>query len=177
MNVAAATSVAAYAAINVAASAAINVAASAAMANAGLVPELEARASSGRAMSKGEMDSLRLATVPGPVPGSALAAAENAASSNGNSSKPQLLSKPRNGKGDDLKLIWGVAEKLEARMNDLGIWHFDQIAAWTPAHIEWFENEMPGFKGRIVRDKWQEQCAKLATGWRPGSDAGERPKG
>ena len=155
----------------------INVAAAAAMANAGLVPELQARASGGRAMSKGEMDSLRLATVPGPVPGSALAAAELAAQSNGGSGKPPLLSQPRNGTGDDLKLIWGVAEKLEMRMNDLGIWHFDQIAAWTPAHIEWFESEMPGFKGRIVRDKWQEQCAKLASGWRPDGTIGERPKG
>ncbi len=155
----------------------INFAAAAAMANAGLVPELEARASGGRAMSKGEMDSLRLRTIPGPVPGSALAAAEHAASSNDNSSRPPLLSAPRGDKGDDLKLIWGVADKLETRMNQLGIWHFDQIAAWTPAHIEWFEGEMPGFKGRIVGDKWLEQCAKLSSGWRPDGNIGERPKG
>ena len=157
----------------------INVAAAAAMANAGLVPELEARASGGRAMSKGEMDSLRLATVPGPVPGSALAAAAAAdtAPSGGNSGTPPLLAKPRGSAGDDLKLIWGVAEKLEARMNEMGIWHFDQIAAWTPKHIEWFEAAMPGFKGRIERDKWLEQCAKLASGWRPDGSLGERPKG
>jgi NADH-quinone oxidoreductase subunit E len=160
----------------------MNVAAAAAMANSGLVPELEARASAGRPMSKGEMDSLRLATIPGPVPGSALAAAAAAAAgataSNDNStSAPMLLSKPRGGMGDDLKLIWGVAEKLEARMNDMGIWHFDQIAAWTPNHIEWFEAAMPGFKGRIERDKWLEQCAKLAAGWRPDGQIGERPKG
>ncbi len=156
----------------------MNVAAAAAMANAGLVPALEARASSGRGMSKGEMDILRLATVPGPVPGSALAAAASGATaSNDNSSTPALLAKPRNGTGDDLKLIWGVAEKLEARMNEMGIWHFDQIAAWTPKHIEWFEAAMPGFKGRIERDKWLEQSAKLATGWRPDGSIGEQPKG
>ncbi len=157
----------------------MNVAAAAAMANAGLVPELEARASSGKAMSKGEMDSLRMATVPGPVPGSALAALESAKAdaSAYNYGQPALLSKPRDGAGDDLKLIWGVAEKLEARMNEMGIWHFDQIAAWTPKHIEWFEAAMPGFKGRIERDQWLEQCAKLASGWRPDGSIGERPKG
>lgn len=168
-------------------SAPINFATAVAMANAGLVPELEARGSTGKAMSKGEMDSLRLRTVPGPVPGSMLAAAEVAAASAAAAAqastpavapnKPALLSKPRGAKGDDLKLIWGVAEKLETRMNELGIWHFDQIAAWTPKHIAWFESVMPGFKGRVVRDKWQEQCTKLASGWRPGSDVGERPKG
>jgi NADH-quinone oxidoreductase subunit E len=91
--------------------------------------------------------------------------------------EPELLSAPRDGTGDDLGLIWGVAEKLAGKMNEMGIWHFDQIANWTPANIAWFENEVPGFKGRIDRDKWIEQCTKLASGWRPGSDVGERPKG
>jgi NADH-quinone oxidoreductase subunit E len=91
--------------------------------------------------------------------------------------KPELLAAPRGGKGDDLKLIWGVGEKLESRMNALGIWHFDQIATWSEAHIFWFETEMEGFKGRIARDKWIEQCQKLASGWRPEGNVGERPKG
>jgi len=167
----------------------LNVAAAAAMANAGLVPELEARAAGGKPMSKGELDSLRLATVPGPVPGSALAAAQSGAGTGGEArlatssagghafGAPPLLKAPRGGKGDDLKLIWGVAEKLETRMNELGIWHFDQIAAWSAEHVSWFESEMPGFKGRIERDKWLEQCTKLATGWRPDNSAGEKPKG
>ena len=38
------------------------------------------------------------------------------------------LAAPRNGAADDLSLIWGVADKIAARMNALGIWHFDQIA-------------------------------------------------
>jgi NADH-quinone oxidoreductase subunit E len=90
--------------------------------------------------------------------------------------KPELLAAPRSGKGDDLKLIWGVAEKLEEKLNAMGIWHFDQIAKWTPDNVAWFEAEMQGFDGRIARDKWIEQCQKLATGWRPDKDVGERPK-
>ncbi len=89
---------------------------------------------------------------------------------------PELLKAPREGKGDDLTLIWGVADKLQEQLNDLGIWHFDQIAKWTPEEIAWFESTMQGFKGRVERDKWIEQCQKLARGWRPEHAAGERPK-
>ncbi len=93
-------------------------------------------------------------------------------------SKPALLTAARDGgKGDDLGLIWGVGDKLHEKLNAMGIWHFDQIAAWTPAEVAWFEAEMQGFKGRIERDKWIEQCKKLSTGWRPDHAAGERPKG
>lgn len=89
---------------------------------------------------------------------------------------PLLLASPRDGKKDDLTLIWGVAEKLEERMNKMGIWHFDQIAAWTDKHVAWFEHEVEGFKGRLERDKWIEQCGKLAKGWRPDNKVGARPK-
>ena len=81
------------------------------------------------------------------------------------------------GKGDDLGLIWGIGDKLHEKLNAMGIWHFDQIAGWTPAEVAWFEAEMQGFKGRVERDKWIEQCKKLASGWRPDNAAGERPKG
>lgn len=90
--------------------------------------------------------------------------------------KPELLSQPRQGKADDLTLIWGVAEKLQEQLNKMGIWHFEQIATWAPDEVEWFEASMKGFKGRVERDKWIEQCKKLAEGWRPESSAGERPK-
>ncbi|HRY07874.1 MAG TPA: NADH-quinone oxidoreductase subunit NuoE [Hyphomicrobiaceae bacterium] len=89
---------------------------------------------------------------------------------------PELLTAPREGKGDDLTLIWGVAEKLQKQLNDMGIWHFDQIAKWSPEEVAWFEATMQGFKGRVERDKWIEQCQKLAQGWRPDHAAGERPK-
>ena len=40
-----------------------------------------------------------------------------------------------------------------------------------------FEGQLDGFKGRVTRDKWIEQAQKLASGRRPDSKAGERPKG
>ncbi len=143
---------------------AVHPAALTAMANGGLVKELEERGG-GKAMPAGEL--ARMAEESRRAGPAAEAAPQKPAT---------LLAAPRDGTPDDLKLIWGVADKLEDRMNALGIWHFDQIAAWTPGEVAWFEGEMPGFKGRIARDKWLEQCKKLATGWRPPSNVGERPK-
>ena len=147
----------------------------AALANAGLVPELEARGG-GKAMSVQELESLKSQAKAGLLPGAANSA--SAAPGGGVTPvKPPLLAAPRDGKGDELGLIWGVADKIAAKMNALGIWHFDQIAAWTPAEVAWFEEQMEGFKGRIQRDKWIEQCQKLSQGWRPEGNVGERPKG
>ncbi|MEZ5926642.1 MAG: NADH-quinone oxidoreductase subunit NuoE [Hyphomicrobiaceae bacterium] len=113
---------------------------------------------------------------PASAPAAPPAAAPQPAAASPGGGKPELLTAPRGGKGDDLKLIWGVAEKLEEKLNAMGIWHFDQIAKWTPANVAWFEAEMQGFAGRVERDKWIEQCQKLASGWRPDKDVGERPK-
>jgi NADH-quinone oxidoreductase subunit E len=89
---------------------------------------------------------------------------------------PELLKKPRTGKGDDLKLIWGVGPALEKMLNKMGIWHFDQIAAWSAAELKWVDSRLEGFKGRAKRDEWIKQSKKLAKGWRPDSAEGDRPK-
>lgn len=144
----------------------------AAMANAGLVKELNERAS-GQALSADAIQDLKASA----ATRTPQAAANTTAGASESESKPTLLTAPRNGKGDDLGLIWGVADKLAEKLNALGIWHFDQIADWTPANVAWFESQMEGFKGRVARDKWIEQAQKLVGGWRPGTNIGERPKG
>jgi NADH-quinone oxidoreductase subunit E len=89
---------------------------------------------------------------------------------------PRLLKKPKSGKGDDLKLIWGVGPKLEKMLNKMGVWHFDQVAAWSAKELAWADDRLEGFKGRAKRDRWISQAKKLAKGWRPKSGIGERPK-
>jgi len=42
--------------------------------------------------------------------------------------KPEMLKKARAGGADDLKMIKGVGPKLEALLNKLGVYHFDQVA-------------------------------------------------
>jgi NADH-quinone oxidoreductase subunit E len=135
-----------------------------AMANAGLVMELEARGT-GKPLSAGE-----LAKIKSDMQRDKLAAAAALAD-------PSLLKEPRGGKADDLSLIWGVADKMVVKLNAIGVWHFDQIAEWSPEDVAWFESKLEGFKGRVTRDKWIEQAQKLSTGWRPEGKAGERPKG
>jgi NADH-quinone oxidoreductase subunit E len=75
---------------------------------------------------------------------------------------PVILTAPREGKGDDLKLIVGVGPKLEALLQSLGFWHFDQIAAWTPAQVAWVNSRLGTFRGRIERDDWIAQARKLS---------------
>ena len=77
--------------------------------------------------------------------------------------KPRLMSAPRKSGADDLKLIGGVGPKLEGVLNDLGFWHFDQVAKWTEAEIAWVDSRLK-FKGRIARDNWVAQATKLAKG-------------
>ena len=89
---------------------------------------------------------------------------------------PELMEKPRGGKRDDLKLIWGVGPALEKMLNKMGVFHFDQIAAWTKSEIKWVDERLEGFKGRATRDKWIAQSKKLAKGWRPAKGVGERPE-
>ncbi|MFA3917573.1 NADH-quinone oxidoreductase subunit E [Ruegeria hyattellae] len=76
---------------------------------------------------------------------------------------PETLDAPHEGKADDLKLLKGVGPKLEQTLNELGFFHFDQIAAWTPIHIAWVDSRLK-FKGRIERDGWIAQAAELAAG-------------
>ncbi|MEX0320369.1 MAG: NADH-quinone oxidoreductase subunit E [Ruegeria sp.] len=77
--------------------------------------------------------------------------------------QPDTLQAAREGGADDLKLLKGVGPKLEQTLNELGFYHFNQIAAWTPAHVAWVDARLK-FKGRIERDGWIEQAAQLAAG-------------
>jgi predicted flap endonuclease-1-like 5' DNA nuclease len=73
---------------------------------------------------------------------------------------PARLSGPRNGKADDLKEIEGIGPAMEKLVNEMGFYHFDQIAGWSDADVAWVDANMKNFKGRITRDRWTQQ-AKL----------------
>ena len=76
---------------------------------------------------------------------------------------PETLTAAREGGADDLKLLKGVGPKLEQTLNELGFFHFDQIAKWTEAEVAWVDARLK-FKGRIERDGWIEQAKQLAAG-------------
>ncbi|MDF1727125.1 MAG: endonuclease [Sulfitobacter sp.] len=81
----------------------------------------------------------------------------------GAEAEPSLMDAPQGGSADNLKLISGVGPKLEQTLNEMGIWHFHQVAAWGPQEIRWVDNRLR-FKGRIERDDWISQAKILAEG-------------
>lgn len=86
---------------------------------------------------------------------------EPAAPAAGEPGRPPALAGPRAAGADDLKKIKGVGPKIEATLNSLGIYHFDQIAQWTPDNIAWVDDHLK-FRGRIGREDWVEQAKSLA---------------
>jgi len=84
--------------------------------------------------------------------------------STGPGKKPRVMKAPRKSGADDLKMIKGVGPKLEKLLNDMGFYHFDQIAKWTEDEVSWVDQNLEGFKGRVSRDSWVEQAKLLAEG-------------
>ncbi|RUU61337.1 ATP-binding cassette domain-containing protein [Mesorhizobium sp. M2C.T.Ca.TU.002.02.1.1] len=71
------------------------------------------------------------------------------------------LDAPRGGKADSLIRIKGIGPVNERKLNEHGIFHFDQIAAWKKADIEAAEAYL-AFDGRIEREDWIGQAKALA---------------
>ncbi len=76
--------------------------------------------------------------------------------------RPVGLDSPR-GKADDLKRIKGIGKVNEEVLNELGIFHFNQIAAWTPSEVKWMGIYL-AFPGRIDREDWLGQARVLGAG-------------
>ncbi len=61
---------------------------------------------------------------------------------------------------DDLTLLRGVAEGLQARLHDTGIYTFKQIAMWTEDNMRDVGQHIQA-KERILRDLWVQQAREL----------------
>ncbi|MES1200339.1 MAG: hypothetical protein ABUS57_02685 [Pseudomonadota bacterium] len=75
--------------------------------------------------------------------------------------RPPSLPAARNGAPDDLSLIDGVSPMLRSTLNSLGVYHFEQIAKWTPANVAWVDQYLR-LRGRISEEEWVEQADDLA---------------
>jgi len=76
---------------------------------------------------------------------------------------PLRLKAARKGKADNLKEIEGIGPAMEKLVNEMGFYHFDQIASWSDADVALVDTEMKTFKGRITRDKWVAQAKIIVT--------------
>ncbi|MCB1491243.1 MAG: 30S ribosomal protein S2 [Rhodobiaceae bacterium] len=72
-----------------------------------------------------------------------------------------FLTEP-DGAVDDLKKISGVGPVLEKKLNELGIYHYSQIANFSADDIEKVDARL-NFKGRIEREDWIGQATALAA--------------
>ena len=66
--------------------------------------------------------------------------------------------------GDDLTRIKGLGPKLKARLAELGVTSFAQIAAWSDADIAAIDAQLGSFAGRATRDQWVAQAGFLSIG-------------
>ncbi len=74
----------------------------------------------------------------------------------------EALSAPR-GAPDDLKKIAGLGPVIEQKLNDMGVFHFWQIASFSPEDAARVDEAL-AIKGRVERDGWIEQAKRLAEG-------------
>ena len=72
-----------------------------------------------------------------------------------------VLAAPRGGVKDRLIDIKGIGPVNEKKLNEHGIFHFDQVASWKKADIEAAEAYL-AFDGRIEREDWVGQAKALA---------------
>lgn len=75
--------------------------------------------------------------------------------------RPAGLESAREGGPDKLTLIKGIGPVNERKLNRLGIFHFDQIAAWKKKEVEWVGSYL-SFSGRIEREQWVAQARQLS---------------
>ena len=81
-----------------------------------------------------------------------------------NKFKSSLLDKigaAADGDKDDLKKISGVGPVLEGKLNEIGIFTFEQVSKMTKAEYDVLDSLTGSFPGRAERDDWAAQAVKL----------------
>ena len=83
-----------------------------------------------------------------------------------------LLLEPGFGQADNLEKIRGIGPMLRQLLNDTGVFYYWQIAEWSEDDVASVDALLPGYQGRITRDRWVEQAQELAAL----SGAAQRPQ-
>ena len=78
-----------------------------------------------------------------------------------NDEPPAFLLDERPEEVDDLKRIKGVGTVMEGVLNAKGVFLFHQLANLTESEIDWVNDAIEAFPGRIHRDRWVEQAREL----------------
>ena len=62
---------------------------------------------------------------------------------------------------DNLQLIKGIGPVMENLLNEIGIFHFNQLARMSESDCLWISDRIRTFPKRIKRDRWQQQAVEL----------------
>lgn len=137
-------------------------------------PEMKGEASGHSAAARGgeEAKSASTETAADEEPG--IAPAEKAASedeapdaagvqrADAEGTRPAQTTRADAGEIDDLKQISGIGRVLEKTLHRLGVFKFEQIAAWDQSNKAWVGAYL-NFKGRIDRERWVEQAQEIVS--------------
>jgi predicted flap endonuclease-1-like 5' DNA nuclease len=76
--------------------------------------------------------------------------------------RPESLPAARAGGPDDLTKIKGIGPKSVEKLHALGVFHFDQIAAWNVENARWVGAAL-AIPGRVERNKWIQQAREIVA--------------
>lgn len=76
--------------------------------------------------------------------------------------RPPALAGPRQGRADALTRIGGLTRRHADRLYAIGIYHFSQIAAWTPREAAWITDYL-ALGDELDEQDWIGQAARLAA--------------
>ncbi len=88
-------------------------------------------------------------------------APEPAAAEEGETSTLEGLAEPQ-GEKDDLKKIRGITKANEKKLNERGIFHYWQIAAFTQDNLDEIDRMLHG-NGQIAKGDWVDQARELTS--------------
>lgn len=131
-------------------------------------PEIEEPAAPAAAVASIPEPAASIPPEPAPEPAAKPRAAPPAEPKKTPGARPEGLPGPRGGRPDDLSKIKGVGPKSVEKLHSLGVYHFDQIAAWTPDNVKWMSATLAA-PGRLEKGRWVAQAKELAEAAHPGS--------
>lgn len=89
--------------------------------------------------------------------------------------QPLALQAPRNETADPLHLINGLTKRHTSQLAKIGIFHFSQIASWTPQEVLWVSAYL-GVGEAIASKDWVSQAMHFASSDEPILEPEPKPK-